>query len=67
MATNKKPYTRHKLKRLAQLSAGITPNYGVAMKALAERGLVDGYETAGPVTLTDAGREALAQARAEGW
>lgn len=71
MATNKKPYTRHKLtghmlKRLAQLAAGLPPNYGTSMAALVERGLVDRSDN-GRHTLTDEGREALAAARAEGW
>lgn len=70
--TSKRPWTKHKvtghmLKRLAQLAAGHTPNYGTAMAALDARGLVDGYQSGGKVTLTDAGREALAEARAEGW
>jgi hypothetical protein len=72
MSTSKKTHGPHNLtgamlKRLAQLAAGITPNYGTSMAALASRGLVDGYATGGPVTLTQAGREAIEQARAAGW
>ena len=69
-------------KRLAQLNAEIDHNHGTSMSALRFRGLVeDGpvkemrnethgftYRRSDPCCLlTDAGREALAEARREGW
>ena len=82
--TTRRTWTQHKLtthmlKRLAQLQAGLTPNYGTPMSALIHRDLVEEYEMEvdgigiamrWPVQacrITDAGREALAEARAEGW
>lgn len=69
----------HMLKRLAQLSAGHQANCGTPMTALVFRGMVEECEkevearTGGGTWLitehriTDLGREALAEARAEGW
>ena len=56
-------------KRLAQLAAGITPNYGTSMAALAERGMVSGYGNLPhePITLTDKGRDTIEGLRAAGW
>lgn len=72
----------HMLKRLAQLSANTGHNHGTAMTALKYRGLAeDGDEITEEYgchgftrtiylpccRITEAGREALAEARAEGW
>ena len=77
--TSKRPYTRHKLtgsmlKRLAQLaSPSKEHNHGTSMHALYFRKLVTGWEQGNRepwpncCTLTEAGREALADARREGW
>jgi len=56
-------------KRLAQLHAGITPNYGTAMAALAVRGMVSGYGNIPHeiIKLTDKGRETIEGLRAAGW
>ncbi len=86
MATNKRPWTRHKLtgsmlKRLACLAANIDHHHGTSMDALKRRGLAEdgdpkteaiGYGQVRTIhlpccRLTEAGREALAEARAEGW
>ncbi len=67
----------HMLKRLAQLQAGCSHNHGTPMTALEFRGMVDNPERhwcedtrqySGPCcVITEAGRDALAEARAEGW
>jgi hypothetical protein len=74
MATTKKllrqfDVSAEMAKRLAQLQAGITPNYGTSMAALSARGMVSGYgniphET---IQLTDKGRDTIEGLRAAGW
>jgi len=53
-------------KRLAQLHAGITPNYGTAMAALEARGMV-ARDVGQTVSLTQLGRETIEGLRAAGW
>jgi len=74
MATAKKilkqfNVSEHMAKRLAQLAAGQTPNYGTAMKALEERGLVTGYGNIPhePIQLIEEGRKVIEGLRAGGW
>lgn len=73
--------TEAMLKRLACLAANIDHHHGTSMAALKSRGLAEdgdehtetiGYGYARTICLpccriTEAGREALAKARAEGW
>lgn len=74
MATSKKllkqfNVSAHMAKRLAQLHAGITPNYGTSMAALEERGMVE--IVPGPCgnhrKLTPLGTETIEGLRAAGW
>ncbi len=72
MATTKKllkqfGVTAHGAKRLAQLHAGITPNYGTAMDALVHHGMVDRGDNYGTPKLTAKGRETIEGLRAAGW
>jgi hypothetical protein len=73
------PYTKHKisdaaLQRLSAIVAGRRHGHGPALNALIRRGLVRAPDGAGDVWRfggqflpTDAGIDALAQARREGW
>lgn len=74
MATTKKLLKQFNVsasmaKRLAQLDAGITPNYGTSMGALVERGMVEVIpgECGGTRKLTALGRETIDGLRAAGW
>lgn len=57
------------LKRLARLKAGHYPGAGTSMAALERRGLVNitGDPYPRGYALTEAGGQALAEARREGW
>jgi hypothetical protein len=64
-------WTQHKLNdgqliRLSQLANGRPNNAGMAMVALVNKGLAIN-KGRGRAEVTEAGREALAQARKEGW
>ena len=86
MATNRKPWTRHKImdSALKQLAAAVNredgslyPGVGygapASRGALLARGLAEDVErpsktySGHDTVITEAGREALAEARAEGW
>ena len=61
--------TAHGAKRLAQLHAGIEPNYGTAMDALVHHGMVEVIDgpCGGTRKLTAKGRETIEGLRAAGW
>jgi ribosomal protein S19E (S16A) len=70
MATTKKLLKQYNVsqsmaKRLAHLSAGITPHYGTSMQALEFRGLVERID--GEAQLTEEGRKVIEGLRAGGW
>ncbi len=72
MATSKRLLKQHGIsaemaKRLAQLHAGITPNYGTSMAALVERGMVARDDETHEHSLTTLGRETIEALRAAGW